>query len=679
MNNEEKLTKRLNSVYTQSQKDINQKIKDLSFKIGELQVKYDWMDDADPEKAKVKSMIQSKIYQKQYQEQLKKQVDGILDQLKVKQYTNISDYLDECYTDGFIGTIFDLHGQGVPLMMPIDQQAMVRAVQLDSKISKGLYTHLGENVDMLKKHITAQVSRGISTGMTYAQVAKQISGKVMGTYENPGGSMAYSMRIARTEGHRIQCASAMDALESAKEKGADVVKQWDAALDARTRESHQAVDGEIREVDKPFSNGLMYPGDPSGGAAEVVNCRCALLQRAKWALDDDELETLKQRAEHFGLDKTDSFEDFKKKYLKSAGVFQDTSKDGVDYSARRKARLAQRTQAQQQAIEPHVESLDELQNRVATKHNINIDTSEIGNLTDEAKRQIEAIDGLLDEYDSTLVDFRFVKGKVLDGEGGSCYMLNGKSSIAVKTRSIKKNVPDNLNLGENNDLLTTYHEFAHALSQSREGVDEDFWKDLKKVRTKYRKALKDIDKAEVVDHSIGLIEAVDARKRIFISNYADSDIDEFLAEAFAQAKLSTTPSPFAKEVLEIVDKHFKKPLTNSSNSVIVQMGNVEVRKWYVDKVSKIADGIDKSLSVEEKARLAFEARNAIRTEARNMMADQATRKLLDREHPNKTFEELVESKMKRKGMTREEAVQDVFETATKTNADINKELGLGDD
>lgn len=322
MNNEEKITKRLNSVYTQSQKDINKKIKDLSFKIGELQVKYDWMDDTDPEKAKVKSMIQSKIYQKQYQEQLKKQVDGILDQLKVKQYTNIADYLDECYTDGFIGTIFDLHGQGVPLMMPIDQQAMVRAVQLDSKISKGLYTHLGENVDMLKKHITAQVSRGISTGMTYAQVAKQISGKMMGTYENPSGSMAYSMRIARTEGHRIQCASAMDALESAKEKGADVVKQWDAALDARTRESHQAVDGEIREVDKPFSNGLMYPGDPSGGAAEVVNCRCALLQRARWALDDDELETLKQRAEYFGLDKEDSFEDFKKKYVKASEQFE---------------------------------------------------------------------------------------------------------------------------------------------------------------------------------------------------------------------------------------------------------------------------------------------------------------------------------------------------------------------
>ena len=51
--------------------------------------------------------------------------------------------------------------------------------------------------------------------------------------------------------------------------------------------SHQKVDGEIRELDEPFSNGLMFPGDPAGGAAEVVNCRCALLQRARWALDDE--------------------------------------------------------------------------------------------------------------------------------------------------------------------------------------------------------------------------------------------------------------------------------------------------------------------------------------------------------------------------------------------------------
>lgn len=93
--------------------------------------------------------------------------------------------------------------------------------------------------------------------------------------------------IDELNSYHIQCTAAMNACENAKSKGADVVKQWDASLDNKTRKSHMKVDGEIRELDEPFSNGLMFPGDPSGKAKEVINCRCALLQRARWALGND--------------------------------------------------------------------------------------------------------------------------------------------------------------------------------------------------------------------------------------------------------------------------------------------------------------------------------------------------------------------------------------------------------
>lgn len=118
---------------------------------------------------------------------------------------------------------------------------------------------------------------------------------------------------------------------------------------------------------------------------------------------------------------------------------------------------------------------------------------------------------------------------------------------------------------------------------------------------------------------------------------------------------------------------------NDNNGAIIKLNNKDVREWYVDKVSHIVDSIDDSLPIAERAREAFEARNAIRTEARDMMLDQETRKNLDAEHPNKTFEELIESKMKRKGMTREEAIRDIYDTATKTNKDINRDLGLDGD
>lgn len=317
LNDEEALIKLLQATYSRSLKDIEKETKKLQKQIETLDVQYDILEDhlSDEEKEQLLSMKRSKVYQKNYQDSLKKQVSDILDTMHDEEFKTVSGYINKCYEQGFIGTMYDLQGQGIPLAFPLDQEAVVRAVQLDSKIKKGLYSHLGENVAQLKKHIAAEISRGISTGMSFAQIAQQLSLRMQGTYENPGGSLAYAMRIARTEGHRVQVQSAMDACFKAKDSGADVVKQWDAALDKRTRASHQHVDGEIRELDEPFSNGLMFPGDPDGGAAEVVNCRCALLQRARWALDDDELEALKERANYFGLDKTDSFDDFKSKYI----------------------------------------------------------------------------------------------------------------------------------------------------------------------------------------------------------------------------------------------------------------------------------------------------------------------------------------------------------------------------
>lgn len=91
---------------------------------------------------------------------------------------------------------------------------------------------------------------------------------------------------------------------------------------------------------------------------------------------------------------------------------------------------------------------------------------------------------------------------------------------------------------------------------------------------------------------------------------------------------------------------------------------------------KIPDLIDKSSSIEKQAREAFELRNSFRTITRDMMKDQKTRKELDKSDPNKTFEELLESKMKRKGLTREEAIADILRTATKTRNSVNKKLGL---
>ena len=283
----------LKQLYEQALKDINNQIAYL-------------MGRNDTEN------LASIIYQLDYQKALKKQVSAILDALHSNEYLRIEDYLKDCYENGFLGTMYDLHGQGIPLLLPLDQEQILNALTIDSKLSKPLYERLGEDITTLKRKVSSEISRGIANNFSYTQIAKNLVG-----ISNTGMNNAY--RIARTEGHRIQNQSAMDAANKAKENGADVVKQWDATLDSRTRPTHTLLDGQIRELEEPFEvagRKAMYPSG-FGIASEDIHCRCTLLQRAKWALDDDELQTLKERAEYFGLDKTKDFNEFKSKYLEN--------------------------------------------------------------------------------------------------------------------------------------------------------------------------------------------------------------------------------------------------------------------------------------------------------------------------------------------------------------------------
>ena len=305
--------KHLKAIYNKASEDIIKKIEISNGKINVLLSNWDNLTEEE------KSIYQSQIYQRDFQKSLKTQIDGFLKDLNSKQYATMTEYMEDCYKNGYLGAMYSIHKQGIPIISPIDQKKVTKAMFTDSKISKKLYTKLGEDVEVLKKRIANNISRGIATASDYKVIARNIAAD-----SNVGFNRA--MRITRTEGNRISNESAYDASMSAKDKGADVVKSWDAALDGRTRESHARVDGEIRELDEKFSNGLKYPGDSSGGAAEVVNCRCALLQRAKWALDDDELETLKERAAFYGLDKTNDFNDFKNKYLKAAKTIENSEK-----------------------------------------------------------------------------------------------------------------------------------------------------------------------------------------------------------------------------------------------------------------------------------------------------------------------------------------------------------------
>ena len=81
--------------------------------------------------------------------------------------------------------------------------------------------------------------------------------------------------------------------------------------------------------------------------------------------------------------------------------------------------------------------------------------------------------------------------------------------------------------------------------------DNDFWKEIRKIRTTYRKDVEN-----------------DSKRWISAYEHSNKALDEFAAEAFAQAKMKQmgialpdkygTDTTYSDQVLAVVDKYFKK-------------------------------------------------------------------------------------------------------------------------
>lgn len=303
LNDEQKALKDLESAYKKAKKDCQEKIRNLNARKK--------MNDPN---------LQTVIHQQKYQKELLKEIDGVLNDLQTNSYQSVNEFFQGSYVNGYVGSMYEFEKQGIPITTPVDPKKVVTAIQTKSKLSQSYYMKQGltvQNIRTLKKQIALECTRGIASGKSWIEVADSLT--VQRCFDI---SRSDAMRIVRTEGNRINQQGRLDAGDEAIKQGCDLVKQWDATLDDRTRPDHQVADGQLREWDEDFLVGGEHMKAPSigGSAKQVINCRCQLLKRPRWALDEEELKELQDRANYFGLDKTADFEEFKNKYLQLPSV-----------------------------------------------------------------------------------------------------------------------------------------------------------------------------------------------------------------------------------------------------------------------------------------------------------------------------------------------------------------------
>lgn len=146
-------------------------------------------------------------------------------------------------------------------------QAEVDAQIIEQTSQAYLATRLTK-MKSINATVRQQLKDEIEEGIRAGETISQISDRVRDVY-NVASNRART--IARTETTGAVNGGSMMYYEEADVRK----KQWVAAGDEATRDSHLAVNGEIRRMEEKFSNGLDYPGG-DGPAEEVINCRCTI-------------------------------------------------------------------------------------------------------------------------------------------------------------------------------------------------------------------------------------------------------------------------------------------------------------------------------------------------------------------------------------------------------------------
>lgn len=152
-----------------------------------------------------------------------------------------------------------------------DRHTVERLVRGNPTLLKAPSLNINKDYRWNAQNFQSAITQSILQGEDIRKTAKRVA---LGTTKKDRNA---AIRNARTATTNAENAGRLDSYERADEMGIKVKKVWVATLDNRTRDSHALLDGEKVDYDEPFSNGLMYPGDPQGAAYEVWNCRCTLI------------------------------------------------------------------------------------------------------------------------------------------------------------------------------------------------------------------------------------------------------------------------------------------------------------------------------------------------------------------------------------------------------------------
>lgn len=176
----------------------------------------------------------------------------------IKDYiSQVDEVLLDAYKHGYVDTLanvkFDVRNE--------------KALEQLKKYAASKVTGI---MDTTRDQMRDVLVAAFDAGVPVTEVAQRLNEK----FDQVDSGRA--MTIARTETLTAVSIGRQEKREDFKAEFPDkkLKKLWVSAQDELVRDSHVELDGEVRDIDEEFKEGLRFPRDPNGAAEEVINCRC---------------------------------------------------------------------------------------------------------------------------------------------------------------------------------------------------------------------------------------------------------------------------------------------------------------------------------------------------------------------------------------------------------------------
>ena len=303
----EEMEKRLSAIYSRAEKEI-QKTADEYFS------KFAKQDEA-----KRKLLEQGKLTEEEYTKwrkgkvmygkrftEMKEQCAKQLLNVNQTALAYVNGELPEVYAINYNAIAGSVDGVGGYSFTLVDADTVRNLAVTDTSLLPYKKLDKAKDIPWNMKKINAETLQGILQGESMDKIAKRLR-----NVQEMNKTQA--IRSARTLVTGAENKGRLDSHKRAEEDGIILEEKWVATKDGRTRHSHAMLNGETKKTNETFSNGLEYPGDPSGRPEEVYNCRCTLVAKVNGfkkaqvekAMEEAEKITPKTMNQHFDVLETD--------------------------------------------------------------------------------------------------------------------------------------------------------------------------------------------------------------------------------------------------------------------------------------------------------------------------------------------------------------------------------------